>query len=843
MGGNRSAGYTVLRCTFILVILLAGSPVLAEEPAEKSVILFIHSYHPTYLWSSDITAGFLDTLGDPGPENRIAIEYLDWKNYQSEESLTLQEQLLRYKYGNQTIRLIVVADDRALQFILDRRKTLFPDVPVVYTGLNGYEELHPYTYANTTGIVTAINPKATLEAMISLFPDTTDIWIVCEDTDSGREIRHLIHKAAGNIPAAITCHDTGNITTAELYRRMGDLPPHTLILIGNWSRDSAGNVIDIGRFAEELAKVSPVPVFNLYDFNLGKGTVGGSIISGRHQGVLAARMAAEILNGTRADDIPVNLNDSTSYVFDALTLKRFGVPEERLPPGSTVINREPIILEQYYREVISAIIIIIILASSLLALLYVMHQRRKTGRLMQVFINTLPGFVFFKDTRGRYRIVNQRMLDTVGMTSRDFTGKTDADIFPPDLAEKYAEDDQRVITSKEPLYIPEEEIEIRHGVRVPHSTRKVPVTGEHGEVTGVIGLSVDISEQIATRKAVEESREKYYSLFELGWEAIFLVETHSGAILEANSAASDMYGYSHEELLGMTLSELSPEQDKPTAFLQDHPEGFFSIPVRNHVRRDGSRFPVEIVGRFFEWSNKKVGVAAIRDISGRIRDQEALRKATEKINLFNYLTRTTINNQLFILRGYLGLAADLAGEGETKDFIMQSRTILDSIERLMLFMKNYQDLGLKPAIWLNTREVFLYAVSHLDMTGITRNVDVPGLYIYADPFLEKVFEHLVENSLSHGGKVTTITLRYECSGEDLILWYEDDGTGIPDERKDSIFDLNIKEKRGIGLILVREILGITGISIREEGIYGSGARFLLRVPKGGFRFDTGDPVT
>ncbi len=59
----------------------------------------INSYHPTYPWSSDITAGFLEEIGVPGPEKRIAIEYLDWKNYPSGESLNLPEELIRFKYG------------------------------------------------------------------------------------------------------------------------------------------------------------------------------------------------------------------------------------------------------------------------------------------------------------------------------------------------------------------------------------------------------------------------------------------------------------------------------------------------------------------------------------------------------------------------------------------------------------------------------------------------------------------------------------------------------------------------------------------------------------------------
>jgi hypothetical protein len=134
------------------------------------------------------------------------------------------------------------------------------------------------------------------------------------------------------------------------------------------------------------------------------------------------------------------------------------------------------------------------------------------------------------------------------------------------------------------------------------------------------------------------------------------------------------------------------------------------------------------VGRFFEWNGKWVFVAAIRDITERIRDQKALQKATEKINLFNYLTRTTINNQLFILRGYLDFAIDVVQNADAEKYLERSRNAVRAIDRLVIFMKYYQDLGLKPAVWQNVEEVFIYAISHVSMAGITRELAVPGLF-------------------------------------------------------------------------------------------------------------------
>jgi signal transduction histidine kinase len=97
------------------------------------------------------------------------------------------------------------------------------------------------------------------------------------------------------------------------------------------------------------------------------------------------------------------------------------------------------------------------------------------------------------------------------------------------------------------------------------------------------------------------------------------------------------------------------------------------------------------------------------------------------------------------------------------------------------------------------------------------------------------FFNLVDNALRHGGRVTEITVRCEREPDGLLLIFEDNGVGIPPADKENIFLRGYGKNTGLGLFLVREVLMITGITIRETGIYGNGARFEMLVPKNAFR--------
>jgi len=108
--------------------------------------------------------------------------------------------------------------------------------------------------------------------------------------------------------------------------------------------------------------------------------------------------------------------------------------------------------------------------------------------------------------------------------------------------------------------------------------------------------------------------------------------------------------------------------------------------------------------------------------------------------------------------------------------------------------------------------------------------------VFSDPHLPAVFYHLIHNSLKDEMGATRIIITYQVQDEGCVIFVEDDGTGVPDTDKERLF-LNREEGSGHGLFLSSEILSITGITIRETGTSGRGARFEICVPSEGYRIE------
>jgi sensor domain CHASE-containing protein/signal transduction histidine kinase len=224
------------------------------------------------------------------------------------------------------------------------------------------------------------------------------------------------------------------------------------------------------------------------------------------------------------------------------------------------------------------------------------------------------------------------------------------------------------------------------------------------------------------------------------------------------------------------------------------------------------------------------------DITIRKQAQTALQQVTRKLTLLNQVTFNDIQNAVFTLNGYLALEKILP-DGKTgnnyHDMEMES---VRKIENSLKFAKNYQDLGLKPPEWQNVHQVFIMGISHLDFSSVQRIIHLDNLEIYADSLLERVFFTLAGNVLRHAKNATEVTLGYQLTEDGLVLFFEDNGGGIPKDNKEKIFERGYGTQQGMELFLVREILGITGITIQETGRYGSGARFEMNIPKREYRF-------
>ncbi|MDD3398983.1 MAG: HAMP domain-containing sensor histidine kinase, partial [Candidatus Methanomethylophilaceae archaeon] len=193
----------------------------------------------------------------------------------------------------------------------------------------------------------------------------------------------------------------------------------------------------------------------------------------------------------------------------------------------------------------------------------------------------------------------------------------------------------------------------------------------------------------------------------------------------------------------------------------------------------------------------------------------------------SHIARHDTLNQIMVIQGYLELMRDSLQDPGILRYLDKLERSAERIRDHIEFTHLYQEVGSQDPQWQRLQDILPDIGERLDVTFET---DVDGLEVLADAMLEKVFYNLLDNSMRHGGDIRKVTLHHEVLPEGLMLLWEDDGVGVPDDVKELIFERGFGRNTGMGMFLIREILAITGISIRESGVAGRGARFELLVP-------------
>jgi len=299
-------------------------------------------------------------------------------------------------------------------------------------------------------------------------------------------------------------------------------------------------------------------------------------------------------------------------------------------------------------------------------------------------------------------------------------------------------------------------------------------------------------------------------------------------------------GYSQQELTGKSTRVLYVDSDEYARVDRElygrmGGQGVGMLESR-FLRRDGTVIDVLLSISPFDPENLSRGVTVtVLDITERKKAAEALKRASTQVALLTSIIRHDILNQLTALRGYLGHMKKLDPGREIVDLIGKEEAIAETIRSRIIFTRDYQNVGIHPPDWIGVADTIAAIRTSLPLGPVTLSVEAENLQIYADPLIGKVFSNLIENSLQHGARVTEIRISSSEEGDNLLLVYEDNGVGIPENEKETIFSREYGSTRGYGMFLIREILAITGLSIRENGIPGKGARFAITVPKGSHR--------
>ena len=474
------------------------------------------------------------------------------------------------------------------------------------------------------------------------------------------------------------------------------------------------------------------------------------------------------------------------------------------------------------------------------------RRRAETEQLIQtseaflkcVISDVREGIIAF-DTSLRITLWNPFMEELTGIASGEVVGKDLQTCFPHLKNTDIPHTIERALKG--------ETVETSD-VRIPLSVKKkntiwvrgiaCPLKRHDGDIMGVIGVVQDITARkdaelalLSATRELHESEEKYRNVFEAKNDPLILADMETRTILDLNRAASDLYGYSRDEMLRMALSDLSSEPEKTKEALDRRVP---RVALQYHRKKDGTVFPADIALAYFTLNSRSVLILSIRDLTGVQQIGDALRIANVKLNLLIGVTRHDVLNSLTVLLAYNGFLRERDIDEAASELLEKQEKALLSIRSQIEFTRAYDDLGIKSPLWQHVGNTAARAFSQFINT-ISFACETGDLEIYADPMLEKVFYNLFDNAFRYGEGVTKIRLYGAMDGTDLLLSFEDDGIGVMENEKERIFSRGIGKNTGLGLFLTREILAITRIGITETGEYRKGARFTMRIPRGAYR--------
>jgi len=180
----------------------------------------------------------------------------------------------------------------------------------------------------------------------------------------------------------------------------------------------------------------------------------------------------------------------------------------------------------------------------------------------RTLLENLPQKIFLKDISSVYVSCNENLAKDFKIKAEEIVGKTDYDLVPKKLAEKYRADDKKIMESGQTQDI--EERYIQDGQEVIIRTVKTPVKDEQGDITGILGIFWDITERKRTEQALQASENKYRELVEEMTDVIYTLDT-KGNVTSVNKAGKTMFGREPEEVLGKSFTKLIQQEHLPDA--------------------------------------------------------------------------------------------------------------------------------------------------------------------------------------------------------------------------------------------------------------------------------------
>ncbi|WP_415225137.1 ABC transporter substrate binding protein [Psychromonas sp.] len=315
--------------------------------ADQKNILILHSYSADNPWTKAIMNGLENILHDSEFMINSFTEFMDSKRFTDKAYLYSLTQLLKLKYGQQDLDLIIVSDDNAFNFMMRLKDHFFKNIPVVFCGVNYLQDPQNMTSRNITGVMESYDILGTLKMGLSLFPKTETIYVINDTTTTGIANHQRFDEVVAKLPKTINIKHSGSLSMQQLQQKVAELDNKTVILLMSFNIDKNNHRFSYQESAQLISSHSVRPLFGFWDFYLDHGILGGVITRGWDQGKTAGILAQRVLNGEKVSSIPIVEKSPVASVIDFTRALSFDLNIESLPAGVTILNKPESFFDKY----------------------------------------------------------------------------------------------------------------------------------------------------------------------------------------------------------------------------------------------------------------------------------------------------------------------------------------------------------------------------------------------------------------------------------------------------------------------------------------------------------------
>ena len=361
----------------LLLSLILLSPASRAERGEPKRVLMLHSFGRDF-----------------GPWNEYARTIKAELERQSPWPLDIQEhtllsarfnnpgpdapfvEYLKSLYSVHRPDIVMGIGAPAASFIQKYRAQLFPHAPTMLTAVE--ERLVSRTSLTDSDTVISVRNDfpAFFSSILQVLPDTQTIAVVIGASPLEKFWLDEVKREAGPFEHRIAFIWYSDMSFEEVLKHASALSPHTVLFWGLMSVDAAGVTHEGGLALHRLHSVANAPIFSLQEAFFGRGTVGGPMhsIAGTSDTTVSA--AIRILGGEKPADIKIEPIQFALPKYDWREMRRWGISEDNLPPGSEVLFRELGIWEQYRWQLALIAAVILVQTGLISGLLHERYRRR-----------------------------------------------------------------------------------------------------------------------------------------------------------------------------------------------------------------------------------------------------------------------------------------------------------------------------------------------------------------------------------------------------------------------------------------------------------------------------------